>query len=234
MRKTFLCGIACFTLASIAQAQVQLNIDAGILSNTVGTAAEPIGGLLQLVASPTGNFAPATSSSYVSGDNVLVASFAMNYNSGTTGETLNNLLNLPLSSTTVAYNATNGYTTGVYTLSTGEQIQLRFFTSSTFSINTNYTVTAPILGMTYGAVRSNTVEFGAAGGDSAETPWIVPASGLVDLNYITSNNNGAAAYTPQSAFATNIVGAAVPEPSSLALTLGAAAGVVGWIKRRRS
>ncbi len=233
MKKYFVTAICLLGLVSAIQAQVQLNIDAGLLENSTGTANEPVGGLLELVASPSGTFSAATSSSYVSGDNVLVASFAMNYGSGTSGETINNLLSLPLTSTTVVYSATNGYTTGIYSIAANEKIQLRWYPSLIFSTTTNYTTTAPTLLTTYGTARSDTVEFGPAGGDSAETAWIVPASGTVDLDYITTNDSsGGGTYSAASGDATNVV-FAVPEPSTYALFMGGVVGILGLRARSR-
>ena len=215
--KTILVAVACFS-STIGFLQAQssvVQIDAGLLENALGTAAVPVGGLLQLIASPSGTFSAPTSASYVTGDNILLQSQAMDYSSGTTGETLNSFT-LSLSGSS-------------YSLSSGEQLLLRFYPNLTLSSMP----AAPTLGTSYGQVRSSTIEFGAAGGDPTETPWVVPASGQAHLDYLTVSDNGGT-YANNTAFATNIVGpGAVPEPSSLALIGGAALSFAGWAKMRR-
>lgn len=216
--KKFLFAIACsICIAGRAKAQtVSINIDAGALRNTTGTAVVPTGGLLQLLASPTGNFTAPTSSSYVTGDNILVQSFAMNMVGGT-GETNNALNSIAL-------------TTANYTLTTGEAMELRFYPSLTLAAMP----TAPTLGTSYGQVRSDSIEFGSAGGVSNETAWVVPAAGgLVTFEYVTVSNGGSAAYTDSSAFATGIVGA-VPEPSTYVLAFGGMVAMLGFMRAKRT
>jgi hypothetical protein len=212
MKKHLLLILSLIGLAVGAKAQVTITIDAGLLKNTTGTAVEPDGGLLQLLASPTGTFGAPTSSSYYTGDNVLVTSFAVNsVNSGVSGETLNTLSFLAL-------------TTSTYTITPGEDLLLRFYPSLTYSSGTNYATSAPPLATTYGQVRSNSVEFPS---DASETPWIVPSSGsTVDLTYITANDGGT--YANNTAYATNVVLAgAVPEPATYALLACGVAGLLG-------
>ena len=107
----------------------------------------------------------------MSGDNVLVSSFAASYTaSQVTGESL----------TTTSYILT----TASYTLTVGEALQLRFYPSLTLA----NMPAAPTLLTTYGQVRSNTVEFPK---DTSETAWVVPAAGSAkDLTYITVNDGG--------------------------------------------
>ncbi len=198
--KKVLFTLACLvgsTSAAFAQGSA-VNIDAGLLENAVGTAVVPNGGLLQLIASPSGTFSTPTSSSYVSGDNILLASQAMNSNSGTAGETLNAF--------TLSF-------TGTPAVVSGEALLLRFYPSLAYASMPS----APTLATTYGQVRSTTIEFGASGGDASETAWVVPASGSADLDYITVNDGGT--YANATAYATGIVGAAnVPEPSTIFLS----------------
>ncbi|MBE7158660.1 MAG: PEP-CTERM sorting domain-containing protein [Rhodospirillales bacterium] len=210
----------------MAQAQsVTLNIDAGRLLDSTGTTAEPSGGLLQLIASPTKTFSAPNSSSYVSGDNVLVASFAMNYNGGT-AETFNVLNSLPLTNTSGATVVGNYTLGGNYTLSTGEALQLRFYPSLTYG-----TMPAtPTLLTTFGQVRSDSIEFGPAGGVGTETTWIVPSAGAnVSFEYVTVSNGGT--YDNSTAFATGVV-QAVPEPSTYVLFGCGLAGLIGLRMRR--
>ena len=196
MKKLVLALTGLISLVGAAHAQtVSINIDAGALRNSTGTTVEPTGGLLQLLASPSGNFSAPTTSSYVSGDNILVQSFAMNMIGGT-GETNNALSAISLSTST-------------YTLTQGEALELRFYPSLTFA----GIPAAPTSGTTYGQVRSNSIEFGSTGGVANETAWVVPSAGsLVGFEYVTaSNTTSANAYTNSSAYATFAV---VPEPST--------------------
>lgn len=195
---------------SALQAQsVTLNIDAGQLRSALGANAEPVGGLLQLIASPSGNFSAPTSTDYVTGDNVLVSSFAMN-NVGGTAETLNALNTLPL-------------TTSQYTLTTNEPLELRFYPNLTFS----GMPASPTLGTSFGQVRSSSIEFGSSGGVPTEATWVVPGSGSnVYLEYVTVSNGGT--YANANAYANGVVllGAAVPEPSVYILFAGASVGLL--------
>ena len=214
MRKTFLCLLFLLAFGGIVRAQgtATVTIDAGLLENSTGTAAVPVGGLLQLIASTSGTFTAPTSNSYVGNDstNVVLANFAMNYSSGTTGETVNGFSPLTLPAT----------------VTTGEKLLLRFYPNLTLASMPS----APTLGTAYGQVRSDSIEFGAAGGDANETAWVVPASGqTIDLDYITVNDNGT--YGNATAYATGVV-LAVPEPSSLVIQGGLALGLLGWTLRR--
>ncbi len=213
MRKIFFVLVSLLGLTGSALAQSsQVLIDAGSLQNATGTAAVPVGGLLQLIASPSGNFTAPTSSSYISGDNILLESQAMNYNVGI-GETTN-LFTLSLSGSP-------------YALTVGEKLLLRFYPSLTLASMPS----APTLGTSYGQVRSDTIEFGPAGGDATETTWVVPASGRADLDYVTVSRGGT--YDNSTAYAFGTVGVAVPEPSTTGLLGGLTICLVGLAKRCR-
>ena len=215
MKRTSLAAACLLGLASFAHAQtgtVSLKITAGLLENSAGTAVEPDGGLLQLIASPSGTFSPPTSSSYVSGDNTVVESFAMNSNGGTSGLSVNALNSLALSSN----------------FTSGESLLLRFYPSLTAA----GMPAAPTLGTTFGEVRSSTTEFGPTV-DPSETAWFVPSGGsTVDLDYVTSSAGGT--YANDSAYATDIVGATVPEPSTGVLFGCGLLGLIGLRFRRPS
>ena len=218
MKKSVLAVACVLGFAGMSRAAtVSINIDAGALQNATGTAVVPTGGLLQLLASSSGTFSAPTSASYVSGDNVLVTSFAMNMVGGT-GETNNALSTISLS-------------TSNYTLTTGEALELRFYPSLTFASMP----AAPTLGTTFGQVRSSTIEFGSAGGVANETAWVVPSAGtLVGFEYVTaSNTTSANAYANNTAFATGIVLAGVPEPSTYAIVGCGILGLVGLRMRNR-
>ncbi len=209
--KRLLFVLACsFALAKAVNADtVSLNINAGILENTLGTTPEPVGGLVELLASPSGTFGAPTSSSYTSGDDVLVASFAMTAYNNTPGlfvTALNGLAITGAGSTVVA----------------GESLILRFYPSLTYAGMPS----APTFGTTYGQVRSSTGEFGTVA-DPSETGWFVPASGAtVDLNYLTASAGGT--YANTTAYATGLVITGVPEPSTYAMFVCGFAGLIGW------
>lgn len=201
-------------LAGAVQAQtVSLHIDAGLLENTTGTAVVANGMLLQILASPSGVFSAPTSSAYVTGDNVLLGNFAMNSNSGNAGETLTNANNLSLAT---------------FNLTVGEAVELRFYPN----LSGTTVPATPTLGTTYGQVRSSTTESGQT--DGSQTAWVIPAAGVTaDLLYITANDGGV--YSNLSAQATNIVAAAIPEPSTYALFSGGFLGLLGlcaWNRRK--
>lgn len=204
MKRSIL-AVACL-LGSLVAARAQtftLTVNAGVLRNGTGTAVEPTGGLLQILASPSGTFANPTSSSYVGGDNVLVQSLAMNFNGGN-GFTVNTLTGIP-------------FTTANYTLTVGEKLLLRFYPSLTLA----GMPAAPTALTTFGQVRSDTVEFGGTV-DPSETPWVVPAAGgNKDFNYVTAGTGAGGTYPDGpngvgiSSFATFFV-TPVPEPSTYA------------------
>ena len=211
-----------FSLGMFASVKAQVftvTIDAGVLENSNGTVTEPVGGLLQLIASPSGTFSTPDSSTFASGDNVLVSSFAMNYSNGT-GETVNTLTSIP-------------FTTTNYTLTAGEQLELRFYPSLSYTSSTSYYTSAPTLGTTFGQVRSSTTEFGAT--DSNETGWFVPAAGsTIDFAYVTTTGGGTYADTTAYATGTVIAGTAVPEPSSCIIALIATATLgIASIRRKQ-
>lgn len=209
MKKLALALFCLLGLAGALQAQtVTIKIDAGQLRGPGGTVPEPVGGLLQLIASPGGMFPAPTPTSYISGDNVVVMSLAMNNNGGT-NETFNTLSALPL-------------TTANYTLTTGEKLTLRFYPTLTLAAMPSAPGAASA---TYGQVRSDTIEFGNANGVPGETTWVVPSSGAnVNFEYVTVSNNGS--YSNASAYA-------VPEPSSIVIEGSVAMALFGYTLLRR-
>ena len=210
----FLAGLLCIAAAARADT-VTIDLDAGLLENATGTAVVVKGGLLQFIASPSGTFPAPTSAAYATGDNLVLSSFAMNYNSGITGETVNARYSLPVN----AGGATSG-----------EKVILRFYPALTLADMP----AVPTAGTTYGQVRSDTVEYGSTGYnggfDYSETAWVLPSGGsTVDFDYITQSDGGR--YADATADATDIV-AASPEPTSLLLLTTAAAPLV--FRRRRA
>ena len=206
---------AAVNLVPSASATVSLEIDAGILRNATGTSTVPVGGLLQLVATPSGsaaNFVQPTATSFVGGDNVVVASFAMNYFFGT-GET-DNVVTLTLQNIAIS-TAT--------TFDQGDPLLLRWYPTLTISS------TAPGIGATYGQFRSDS---GEAGGIA----WVTPADGTSltvpnGLNFLTMAASGT--HPDVEGFASSIV-SPVPEPSIyILLGLGFGGLTFGLVHRRR-
>ncbi len=218
MKRTLLAAVCLIGMVSFCRAQtVSIEVNAGLLQNSLGTAVEPNGGLLQLLASPSGTFSAPTSTAYATGDNVLVASFAMNSNGGTAGLTVNDFTNLLL-------------TTSGYTLTASEPLLLRFYPNLTFA----GMPAAPTLATTFGQVRSNTAETGVT--DASQTGWVVPAAGsTVDLDYLTVSAGNGGTYANVTAYATGIVLVGlVPEPSTYAMFACGFAGLIGmsvWNRR---
>ena len=217
MKKIFLLLTCFFGVSSALHAQsISFEINAGLLENTTGTTPEPNGGLLQLIASPSGTFSAPTSTSYVTGDNVLLTSFAMNSNGGATGYTSNDFNNFSLK-------------TSSYTITAGEAIMLRFYPSLTLAAQP----AAPTLATTYGQVRSSMAETGIT--DNSQTAWVIPSAGsTVDFDYVTVSAGQGGTYANTSAYATNVVLAgAIPEPSTYALLGCGLAGLIALRMRVR-
>lgn len=206
-------------LATAAHASVTVEIDAGILRNLTTTSTVPVGGLLMLVASPSGaatNFSAPTSTSFVSGDNIVVAAFAMNNNGGVTGE-------VDYSPT---FNLGNTGTATSTTFDAGDPLLLRWFPTLTYAAYSAGTLTAPGLGANYGQGRSAI----AVDGGSA---WVTPANGSSSavFTFITADDGGS--QPNSSGLASNIV-VAVPEPSTYAAVMCGLAGLIGVLMRRRA
>lgn len=104
------------------------------------------------------------------------------------------------------------------TLGTGDQLMLRWFPQLTL------TAAAPGADAQYGEFRTDAIENGST------TNWTVPADGSThELYFLTSSAGGT---RPNSEGAANFV--VVPEPSTYALMVVGAAGLVGYARRRRS
>ncbi len=218
---TFLAGF--LSLAAVASASVTIEIDAGILRGASPTSVVPTGGLLMLVASPSGsasNFSAPTSTSFVTGDNVIVAAFGMNYNGGVTGEV----------DYSPNFSLANTGTPSPTTFDQGDPLLLRWYPTLTYADYAAGSLTAPGIGTIYGQGRSTTAA------DGASSAWITPANSTSStvLTFITPDDAGSQA--AGSGLASNVVFAApVPEPST-AMFLGATAlGLAGtYLRRRRS
>ena len=223
MRKTlaiFTCMLGASGMAHAAN--VTVAIDAGILKNATGSANLQAGSLLELIASPVsvaspdGVFTPPTASNSVTGNDILVASFAMNNGFGA-GETQNSV------------------TINMSTVPAGYALLLRWFSGTNYAGGMNPTSpTAPSLavGTTYGEYRSDTQE-----SDEAGLTWFVPNTpgytytGTTGLDFQTIAAGGSnldqigyAGFTP------------LPEPSTYMMALGMATlgGLVYHRRHRRS
>jgi hypothetical protein len=206
-----LCLFCCATAARSAQSYSDnIDIDAGYLYNATG-GYMPVGGLLQLIASPTGVFTSPTSSSFVTGNDILVESFAMNYTNG--GGTA------PRAGEDAIFSAG-----GSNALQGGEELQLRWFPGLTMAS------TSPGVGATFGAYRSDNPE---TGNDSNGIPWTVPYFGetLTTPDGYGFNTMLAGGSNPESAGYASFTVTAVPEPSAYALAAWILVGVAAWRAR---
>ena len=209
MIKNLLSVCAALYCATSAHATISVAGDFGLLKDSTGTVNVPVGGLLQLIASPSGsasNFAAPTPTSFVSGDNIIVATFAMNYNSGTAGESTNSItltLQNTAASTTTTFDA-------------GDPLLLRWYPTLTTSS------TAPGLGATYGQFRTDATTDGGS-------PWVTPNDGANNyLLYLITQSTGGS--QPNSfGFASNTV----PEPSMNVILCLSALGFFGFCFYRR-
>jgi hypothetical protein len=201
MKKTLLAFAGLFVLASGAQASISIEIDAGILYSGTSTATRmPIGGLLQLVATRGGGagvFVPPMPGAFVSGDNLVVSNFAMNYVIQP-GET-DNVVIFNLENTTAATPAT---------FDVGDALLLRWYPT----LNTSSTAANLVAGTPYGQYRSVV-------GESGGVAWVTPADGTVLTlpNGLNFNTIAASGTNPEAVgFASLIV---VPEPSTIGMVL---------------
>ena len=211
MIKPFLTLVCLLYVIGSAQATISINGDFGILKTANGAAVVPQGGLLQLIATPSGsisNFSAPTAGSFVSGDNIIVASFSMNYNSGVTGETTNLLTNITLQNTGAS---------SPTMFDAGDPLLLRWYPTLTTAS------TAPGAGATYGQFRTDTA------GDGGNA-WITPANGTNNyaITLITVSDGGMQANT--AGYANSVV---VPEPSTAAISGVGAFALLGLALRSR-
>jgi hypothetical protein len=145
--------------AHVAPAQVTFNITTGILYSATDVPLAD-GRLVQLVASTTNStFSAPTTSSFVSGDDVVLFSFAMDSSTTGTAGSMSAVLNL----------SSLGSVSG---LSVGDSLMLRWFDLPS-------TASAPNYGTAYGEYRNGT----AIDGSMA---WTMLGDGAtIDLNFFT-------------------------------------------------
>ena len=211
-RICFLLALFAFA-ATAAHATVTIELDAGYLRgqpNGGTPAAMPVGGLLLLISN-TGEslFDSATAGHYVTGDDSIVAAFAMNDNGGggTLPEDQTPLNGLPYGGTFVS----------------GDELALRWFPGITYTQYEDGVL--PTASEYYGTYSAGTSA--PDGGND----WVVPADGTLawDLDFFTSDDSGAE--PPSAGYASSEI-AAVPEPGSIALLTGAF-GLGAMMLRRR-
>jgi hypothetical protein len=194
--------------SSAAFGNVAVNLFAGVLANSTGTAI-PDGSLVQLISSgPDLNFSPLAAGSFTSGDDIVLESFAMNSSSGGgPGEVLAAFTG----STSIAL------TGGV---AAGQDIAIRWFPTLASSAQAS----ALVAGTPYG-------QFSAFTSDGA----LPSDGGQINPNFITNSANGGSGGFPNSdGFANFDVpggGGSIPEPATFALCGGLAA--LGLAFRRR-
>ena len=211
MKKRLALCFCLITMPTLLKATVAVEIDAGILRNATGTSPVPVGGLLELIASPSGsaaNFSAPTATSFVSGDNIVVATFAMNY-AVQTGET-DSFVTLVLQNTTGPASAT--------TFDAGDPLLLRWYPTLTTAS------TSPGIGTTYGQFRSDTGELGGSA-------WVTPADGS-SISLVFNTMAAGGTHAEATGYASNVV-VSVPEPTTTGIIGGAAIGLLGLVKLRR-
>lgn len=204
MMKAPLALAAVLVSSTLAFGDVTLNLGAGVLRGPDGTPI-PVGSLIQLVASTT--------------DNIFSTPAPGDFDGGSSDDVIiasfssNDFLGFDGSVAESLVFSFSG------TLNAGDQILLRWYPSLTTAS------AAPSGGEAFGQFRTDAVE------NNSDIAWIVPADGFTgNLNFLTTSGGGS---QPDAAgFATMVV--PIPEPSTYALILIGAAGVVGYARRRRS
>jgi hypothetical protein len=224
VKKIALLWLLAFTVSVHADFSVLL--DAGRLRLDTANPM-PLGSLLVLIRAGGDNsfsnsLAPGQ---YVSGNDVLLSAAAFSSsaggfnNSGGPEETNNFLTNLPNPASV-----------------TGDLIALRWFPQITYA--QFLAGTTPVAGQNFGTYNplaagnpNNNPDLAFAPDSS---PWAVPSTGAINLDFFTTNSSGGGTQLPSEGFANFTVAApAVPEPSTyLAPLLGSAAIGMGFLRRR--
>ena len=217
MKRIVLPLLSLLLLGSFARASVNLGIDAGLLANKNGVNI-PVGSLVLLIASQGDNlFGAPAAGSYVTGDDIIVGSFAMNY-----------IVEPGEMQTSVNYSYTTSGSASSSTFDVGDLLAIRWYPSITFTQFQGGT--KPATGDFYGTYS------GIGANPDSGIAWTAPVDGFTylpgsALNFYTSNTGGGGTQTPATGYATTAV-AAVPEPSTFAL-FGLGAGFAGWMARRK-
>ncbi len=215
--------LLCGALSGFGAFQIQL--DAGQLRSNSSTGL-PTGSLLILIsAGANGVFDTPNNlaaGGYVAGDDVLL-SIRTDPNSGQAFNTA-----IGTNETGNLFSVTTAAPPDPSTPPAGQLIGLMWFPGITYS--QWLAGTTPTAGQTFGFY--NPLFWGnATNNPDGGNNWAVPASGLINLNFFTTDSDGGGTQAPARGFGNNFVVVAIPEPTSLALvTIGLA--VVAF--RRRS
>lgn len=225
MRKILAAAVCLAGLPCLAHADTtSFELDAGVLRTSTLSGATPLpdGTLLQLIASPTGTFTAPTATSFTSGNETVIDSFALNA-TGSTG--------LPASTGNPGEIDDQITITLTTTVTAGESFELRWYPGLTIGS------TAPGAGATYGEHTSPTSEdmmFATSFGDS---PYVLPAAssnGTLIL-FTTASSQFLGPYPDAAGDADETVagGTPLPEPSTYAMMGFAALGLAGMKFRQR-
>ncbi|MEY2487456.1 MAG: hypothetical protein QOH39_3104 [Verrucomicrobiota bacterium] len=225
MKKLIVTFLAVFTAAS-GYGAFSIQLDAGELraNSTTGL---PVGSVLLFIsAGADGVFETPTSlmpGSYVAGDDVLLSvmsdpSSAQAFNTAVgTNETLN------------LFTITSAAPPDSATPPAGQAIGLLWFSQITYS--QWQAGTTPTAGQTFGFYNPSFWGNGTNNPDGGNA-WVVPASGLVNLNFFTTDSDAGGTQTPNRGFGNNFF-VAIPEPSTFALMIAGAVGFLALRSRSR-
>jgi hypothetical protein len=217
MKRLFLILLLIAFASSNLRASVTFAIDAGQLRGYASGVPQgmPVlsstdGGLLLLIANTGENsFLSAGVNQYVTGDDSILAAFAMNDNGGTNEVT-----------------AMLGPLTYGGAVAAGDEVALRWFPGITLSQYDEGLL--PGLGQYYGTYSAgNSIPDGGS-------PWFIPADtgATLDLQFYTTDNGGT--QSPIQGYADSEIEltAGVPEPATASYLTGALA-LCGWMISRR-
>lgn len=206
MNKKLIALVSAPFLSLAAQASVSISLDLGTLYGSSISTVFPDGGLVQLIASTSGSdFAAPTAGAFVSGDDVILASFGLD----------SSLTGLP-GTTSVVISDINF----AGDLGAGDALMLRWFPTLTAS--------SPTSSLTVGTIFG---QFTSSAPIDVSAAWFLPSDGAtLGLQFLTTSTGVGSWADSQYALATNTV---VPEPSTYAAVLGVLVlGVTGYRRFR--
>ncbi|HEX4083802.1 MAG TPA: PEP-CTERM sorting domain-containing protein [Chthoniobacteraceae bacterium] len=223
----FIVVVLVFTGARIyAQGTATVVLTAGQLL-TSSSIAIPDGALVQLIGDTTSTAGAPTATSFTGSDpnEQILDSFAVNSSSSGTPGVFQDSITINLG-------------TGLNEIPTGDYLFLRWYPTIQYSTYLPGS-SEPGSGTTYGQFTSSTEEF--PGDPDPTIAWVAPSSGAEDdLWFLTvSEASTFGPSTPNnppanSAGVANLTVAAVPEPGSVALLMGAfGVGAMAFRRRRK-
>jgi hypothetical protein len=218
--KKILVSLLSLFAAGTTYGAFSIQMDAGQLRTNSSTGL-PVGSVLIFItAGADGIFQTPTGlkqGSYVAGDDVLLSvvsdpNSAQAFNiSGGTNETIN------------LFSISN------VTPPTGQLLGLMWFPSITY---TQWQAGAtPVAGQTFGFYNPLFWGNGTNNPDGGNN-WAVPATGLITLNFFTTDSGGGGTQAPSEGYGNNFV-VAIPEPSSIALVAIGALALIGLRRRTK-